>query len=133
MITVNKDSRMAGSRVWAIPGGHIPLRSTGEEPERTSRDELIILNINSSAAHVVVHIYYADRPPAGPYEISVEAERVRRIRCNDLINPEIIPLATDYAIFIECDIPVIVQFLQIDTSEEGRKVNTLMAFPVTSP
>lgn len=130
MITGNNDNRPAGSRTWAIPGGYIPLKSTGEEPERTSRDELIILNVNQSVAHVAIRIYYADRAPAGPYNINIEPERVRRIRCNDLMDPEVILLATEYAVFIESDIPVIVQFLQIDTGEGDKKVNTLMAFPV---
>lgn len=128
MMTVNSDNGAAGSRRWAIPGGHIPLKSTGQEPERTSRDELIILNVNRETANVVLRIYYTDMDPVGPYNISIGAERVRRVRCNDLIDPQAIPLATDYAFLIECDIPVIVQFMQIDTSEGEGKINTLIAF-----
>jgi hypothetical protein len=44
--------RTIGAKVWAIPGGHVPLRSSGEEPRQTSRDELCVLN----AGHVDVSL-----------------------------------------------------------------------------
>lgn len=43
-----------GHKVWAIPGGRMPLRSTGPEPDFTSRDELCILNTAATDAELEI-------------------------------------------------------------------------------
>lgn len=119
-----------GRTMWAIPGGHIPLKSTGHEPEWTSYNKIYMLNMSDKEAHVKIIIFYADREPVGPYELTVAARRVRSVRFNDLINPEAIPLDTDYASIIESDTPIIVQFTKQDTSRVKNATATTMAFPV---
>jgi hypothetical protein len=120
-----------GSNVWAIAGGHIPLRSHGHEPAATSRDELCLLNVNEIAAHVRLTVYYADRAPAGPYCLDVPAQRVRHVRFNDLIDPEPIPLDTPYAAIVESNLQIVVQFTHRDTSQSHNAVATTMAFAVS--
>ena len=121
---------MIGSKIWAIPGGCIPDKSSGPEPLNTSRDTICILNVNDSVAHIRATIYYPDRDPVGPYLISVESRRVRHIRFNDLIDPEPILLDTIYAALIESDIPVVIQFTRVDTSTGNMAICSTMAFPV---
>lgn len=105
-----------GKREWVIPGGRVPLRSTGEEPAMTSRDELRLLNASDKPATVVLTVYYTDRDPVGSYEVEVAARRLRRVRVNDLIDPLPVPLETDYALVIRADRPIVVQFSRYDTS-----------------
>ena len=107
----------AGHRTWVILGGHIPLHSTRPEPVYTSRDEIILLNTGGTEARVAMTMYYADRDPVGPYQIAVGARRVRRVRCNDLIDPEAMPLGVDYAVIVESDRPIVVQFERVDSSQ----------------
>src|SRR5688572_7602745 len=107
----------AGNTIWMIPGGHIPLVSTGKEPEYTSRDVLYMLNTNEEEANVSITIYYTNRAPAGPYVIKIKASSVRNLRFNDLVDPEPVPLDTDYAVLVQSDIPVIVQFTRMDTAQ----------------
>ena len=49
-----------GSKVWAIPGGHMPLLSSGAEPRDTSRDELCVLNAGHFDVHLQLTIYFEE-------------------------------------------------------------------------
>ncbi len=115
-----------GKRIWAIPGSNIPLEQTGREPEFTSHDSLWMLNATGDDARIEITIYYTDREPVGPYEIDVEARRVRQVRINDLIDPEAIPLETDYAAVVESDTPIVAQLTTMDTRlAESSRTSTL--------
>ncbi|HEY0942208.1 MAG TPA: sensory rhodopsin transducer [Steroidobacter sp.] len=118
-----------GTKVWAIPGGHLPLRSSGEEPRDTSRDELCVLNAGHVDVHLRLTIYYEDREPVGPYPLQVAARRVRHVRFNDLIDPRALPLDTPYAALIVADHPVVVQFTRRDTSQAANTIATTLAYP----
>lgn len=119
-----------GKKTWAIPGGRIPLRSTGREPECTSVDQLCILNAGADEARLEITVFYAACDPVGPYRLTVPAKRVRHVRFNDLIDPLAMPLDTDYAALVESDVPVVVQFFRRDTSQAENAVTGFMAFPV---
>ncbi len=121
---------MLGSRIWAIPGGHIPLKSSGHEPECTSYDMLCILNAADEDAKIKFTLYYSDKDPVGPYSIVVGSRRVRHIRINDLIDPEAVPLDTDYGIVVESSVPIVLQFQRQDTSENKKEVAFLVAYPL---
>jgi hypothetical protein len=121
--------RAIGAKVWAIAGGHMPLRSSGEEPRHTSRDELCVLNACSADASLQLTIYYEDREPVGPYPLKVGAQRVRHVRFNDLIDPQALPLDTPYAVLVIADHPVVVQFTRHDSSQAANAIATTLAFP----
>jgi hypothetical protein len=118
-----------GHKVWAIPGGRVPLTTTGREPEYTSCDELCILNAGKSTAKLKVTIYYQDQDPIGPYKLVVEGRRVRHVRLNDFIDPEAIVLDRPFGAVIESDRPVVVQFSRRDTSQPANAIATALAFP----
>lgn len=119
-----------GHKIWAVPGGHIPLYSTGREPDNTSRDELSLLNTGDEDANLEITIYYTDRDPVGPYPLTVPSQRVRYVRFNDLINPEAIILDTYYSAIIRSDIPVLVQFSRLDSGQPNKAILSTMAYPV---
>ncbi|SDB33066.1 hypothetical protein SAMN05660653_01579 [Desulfonatronum thiosulfatophilum] len=117
-----------GRTTWMISAGHIPLRSTGREPENTSRDELCFLNAGYREAQVEVTLFYADREPVGPYRLEIPPRRIRRVRVNNLINPEAPPLDTDYGAVIESNVPIVVQFERTDTSDAKPAMPAIMGF-----
>jgi hypothetical protein len=121
-----------GRKIWAIPGGHIPLFSSGHEPEYTSHDQLCLLNTMDEEAQVEMTIFYTDREPVGPYHLVVPARRVRHVRFNDLIDPEALPVDTEYASVIESNIPIIVQFSRLDSSQAENAILSAMVFPADS-
>ncbi|HZD44139.1 MAG TPA: sensory rhodopsin transducer [Methanomicrobiales archaeon] len=120
-----------GRTVWVIPGGHIPLKSSGHEPEYTSRDVLCMLNTGDEDAEIRITIYYADREPAGPYPLKVAARRVRHVHFNDLIDPEAMPLDTDYGSIIESTVPIVIQFIRQDTSQAENALFSIIAYSGT--
>lgn len=121
---------MIGSRIWAISAGCIPAGSSGTEPLYTSRNTLCILNVNDNQVRLKMTIYFAEREPAGPYLITVGSRRVRHLRINDLIDPEPVMLETAYAVVIESDFPVVVQFIHLDTSSGNAAMGLTMAYSV---
>jgi hypothetical protein len=119
-----------GHRVWAIPEGYIPSRSTGPEPEFTSHETACILNAGDQDANIEITIYFNDKEPAGPYRLTVPARRTLHLRFNSLEDPEPIPLDTDYASIIRSDVPVVVQHTRLDSRQAENALLSTIAFPV---
>jgi hypothetical protein len=106
-----------GRKHWIIAEGYIPGWSNGPEPQFTSHETACILNTSDKDAHISITIYYSDREPVGPYEITVPARRTKHLRYNDLTDPEPIPRDTEYASVIESDIPIVVQHTRLDSRQ----------------
>ena len=119
-----------GQRVWVIPGGRIPASGSGREPDFTSRDELWLLNTSSTNAETELTVYWSDRAPVGPYLLTVDAERVRCVRVNDLIDPEALRLEQPYALVVHSSVPIVVQVARYDTRQPEQTMSWSLAFPV---
>ena len=123
-------SNELGKRVWAIPEGYIPKSSNGPEPEMLSHETACILNTSDNEAHIEITIYYSDRDPSGPYKITVEPQRTKHIRFNNLKDPEPVPEGKDYSSVIKSDVPVIVQHSRLDSRQTQNALLSTMAYPV---
>lgn len=117
-----------GARVWAIAEGYIPPASTGDSRELTSHETVCMLNTGERDARVIITVFFADREPAGPYEVVVPARRTRHVRFNDLQQPESIPHGTDFASVIESNVPIIVQHTRLDSRQAALALLSTMAF-----
>lgn len=117
-----------GKKIWAIAEGYIPDWSNGPEPQMESHETACILNASSQNAQIEIMIYFSDREPAGPYEVTVPARRTRHIRFNDLEKPEEIPPDTDYASIITSDVPVIVQHSRLDSRQKENALLSTTAY-----
>ena len=104
-----------GYKKWVVPGGYIPFKSTGREPELLSQDKISILNLNKEPVKIKMTIYYEEEEPVEGYLLEIKGERVRKFRVNDLINPFPVVLEKTYSLVLEADKPVIVQFLKMNT------------------
>lgn len=105
-----------GRKTWAFAGGNIPLETRGPEPDYTSHERLSVLNPSSKSASLELTVFYEDKEPIGPYEIKIAAHRTKTFRFNDLIDPQAIPLETNYGIILVSNVPVVVQFGRLDSS-----------------
>lgn len=117
-----------GAKRWAIAEGYIPGGSHGPEPQMTSHETACLLNVSNEPAHVRITIFYSDREPVGPYTITVPPRRTRHIRFNDLEDPEPIPKDTDFASFIESDVPIVVQHTRLDSRQAENALLSTMAY-----
>jgi hypothetical protein len=109
-----------GRRHWAISAGWIPARSSGPEPEFSSREILCMLNAGERQADVRIHVVYAGHGPVGPYRLVVAPRRMRRVRINDLIFPEAVRLQEAYGLVLDSDAPIVVQFSRQDTRQRDN-------------
>lgn len=122
--------RALGKKIWVVAGGRIPLGSSGPEPELTSFDQLCLLNTGPKAATVELTVFFSDREPLGPFPLEVPARRTRHVRFNDLIDPQALPLETDYACVISSTVPLVVQFNRQDTRQAANAISSAPAYPV---
>lgn len=117
-----------GRKQWAIAEGYIPPSSHGPEPEMTSHETACLLNTSEQDAHVRIMIYFADRDPVGPYQITVPAKRTVHLRFNNLNDPAPIPPGTDYASTIESDVPIVVQHTRLDSRQAANALISTIAY-----
>jgi hypothetical protein len=117
-----------GRKHWAIAEGWIPEWSHGPKPEMESHETACILNAGDSDAHVAITIFYADRGPAGPYKLTVPAQRTLHLRFNSLTDPEPIPKATNYASRFDSDVPIVVQHTRLDSRQSENALLSTIAF-----
>lgn len=118
-----------GATTWVIAEGYIPGWSHGPKPEFTSHETACMLNAGDRDAHVQITVYFKDRDPAGPYELTVPARRTLHQRFNDLREPEPIPTGTDYASVIVSDVPIVVQHTRLDSRQAENALITTIAYP----
>jgi hypothetical protein len=116
-----------GRRRWAIAEGYIPGDSTGPAPEMTSHETACLLNASDQEAHVTITVYFDDREPAGPYRLTVPAQRTKHLRFNELQGPEV-PRDTDYSSVIESDVPIVVQHTRLDSRQAELALLSTLAY-----
>jgi hypothetical protein len=117
-----------GKTRWAIAEGYIPGESTGSGRALLSHETACILNAGEVPARVTITVFFKDRVPAGPYRVTVPAERTLHLRFNDLHDPEPIPKETDYASVIESDVPIVVQHTRLDSRQSELALMSTVAY-----
>ena len=117
-----------GKTHWAIAEGYIPPYSSSETRELTSHETACILNANDADAHVTLTLYFADRDPVGPYQITVKARRTLHLRFNDLTDPAPVPRNTDFSSVFESDVPIVIQHSRLDSRSADVALMTTSAY-----
>jgi hypothetical protein len=117
-----------GKKNWIIAEGYIPSYGNGPEPQFTSHETACILNTSNQDAHVKVTIFFSDKDPVGPYEITVGAQRTKHVRFNQLQDPEPVPKDTDYSSVFESDVPVVVQHSRLDSRQAENALLSTIAY-----
>jgi hypothetical protein len=105
-----------GAFTWYFPDGDLPPHADGPwEPH----ESLMIMNVSSAPAHLLIDIYWTDREPTVGLAVTVEPERVRALRApwvdTDAEGRTVtIPPRTQYALRIRSDVPVICQYGRLE-------------------
>lgn len=118
-----------GHKAWAIADGYIQPVSAGEEE---SHDGLCVLNAGDSDAHLEITVYFYDREPMRNICSECKARRSNHIRLDKIKDKTGagIPKGVPYSLVVESDIPVLVQFSRVDTSQNAMALTTTMGYPV---
>lgn len=117
-----------GAVSWYIPDGYIPEKSSGE---LTSHESVCVLNCSSDEALIRFTIFFEDRDPMENILVVVPPRRTRHIRTSSLLKDGTpIPAGVPYAIEVQSDIPVIVQYSRLDATQAENALMSTMAFPL---
>lgn len=117
-----------GATHWIIPDGYIPPTSSGE---LESHESVCVLNCGTEAAKLEFTIYFEDRDPIEHIEYVVPGRRTKHIRTALLSNgSESIPKGVPYAIEVSSDVPVIVQYSRLDSTQAENALMSTLGFPI---
>lgn len=120
--------RSLGKKTWVIAEGYIPPYSNGKEPEFTSHETACILNTSNQEAEITITLFFTDKDPVGPYKVTVDAQRTKHLRFNDLKDPQEVPRGTDYASVIKSNVPIVVQHTRLDSRQAESALLTTIAY-----
>jgi hypothetical protein len=117
-----------GARTWLIPDAYIPPHTTGDLP---SHEAVCVLNTGGSNARLELSFYFEDRDPITGVGINVPGKRTRHIRTDDpgALGGVELPRGVPFAIRVNSDVPVTVQYSRLDTSQEALALMTTMGHP----
>lgn len=117
-----------GEKQWYIPDGFIPPDSTGA---LTSHESVCVLNCSSEEALIRFTIFFEDREPMEDIMVVVQGRRTKHIRTSSLMKEGTpIPIGVPYAIELLSDIPIIVQYSRLDSTQAENTLMSTMAYPL---
>lgn len=95
-----------------------------------SHETCCMLNTGHADATVTLTLYFEDREPAGPYTVTVPAQRTVHLRFNDLKEPAPVPRGVGFATVIDSDHPLVVQHTRLDSRQAANSIMTTIAHPL---
>jgi len=106
-----------GARNWFFADGYLPEKKGLGTME--AHEALMLFNSNPAPANVRLDIYFDDQPPLKDIPVVVDAERVRTLRLDHSqdIGGRVLPPLTQYALRVRSDVPIVVQFGRLDTTQ----------------
>ncbi|MEC0128786.1 sensory rhodopsin transducer [Paenibacillus pabuli] len=127
--SAHKTSSVAtGHTYWVIPDGYIPPDSSGT---LESHESICVLNTGITDAQLQITIYFEDREPLEDIVAEVPARRTKHIRTASLKSgDQRIPPGVPYAITVSSNVPVIIQYSRLDSTQPELALMSVMAFPL---
>ena len=116
-----------GRKTWLIPDGFYPPYSSGKFP---SHESVCLLNTSKKDARVNMTLYFEDRAPMKDFRVTCPAERTIHARMDKIKNKkgQPVPKGVPYAILVESDRPVVVQYSRMDTTQPAMALMSTMGF-----
>ena len=118
-----------GKKTWLIADNYLNSVSLNDW---NSHEAVCVLNTTDEDAHLAFTLYFEDREPCRDFKSVCPARRTHHVRL-DRIRAEdgsAIPTDVPYAMLIESDVPVVVQYSRLDTSHKEMALMTTIAYPV---
>lgn len=125
-----KDVRAGGEYIWYVPDCYYPEITT--PGHYVSHEAICVLNTGKEDANLDITLYFEDREPMRNFKAICGAERTNHVRLDNLKDGEGngVPQGVPYAIMVESDVPIIVQYSRLDTTQAEMGLMTTMAYPL---
>lgn len=113
---------------WFIPDAFYPVVDHGND--YVSHEAVCVLNVGSNDAHIKITLYFEDREPIYGFEAVCPAKRTNHIRMDRIVSKDGIrvPRGVPYAMTVESDVPVVVQYSRLDTTQAEMSFMGLIAY-----
>jgi len=117
-----------GAKTWLISDGFFPADSIGMK----SHEAVCVLNTSDSEAEISMTLYFQDREPMIGFDVKVGARRTQHIRMDSLLNKngEPVPQETPYAILVQSNVSIVVQYSRMDTRQAEMALMSTITHPV---
>ncbi|MCL6086795.1 MAG: sensory rhodopsin transducer [Actinobacteria bacterium] len=128
---MNEIKNSDGSRTWYIADGWLPSKNKEKGANLEGHEALMALNCNKDEAKIKISVFFEDKDPIENISLIVPP---RRIKCFRLDRPEDfggfkLKRLSQYALKIESNIEVIVQYGRMDVTQPNLAYIGLMAYP----
>lgn len=119
-----------GKTCWIIPDAYLPSSDLGAKWE--GHESVCVLNPNDRDATLTFILFFEDRPEIRIHPIPVPARRDRHIGMHKpaQLNGTVVPRDTCYGIVVESDVPVVVQYSRLDTTQPNFTLMTAIPYGV---
>jgi hypothetical protein len=110
---------------YYIPDAYWHSKSNGLFP---SHESVCVLNVAAEPAHISMTLYFEDREKMEGFSQIILPERTMHIRMDKQKSSkgQSVPMDVPYAIELISDLPLIVQYTRMDTSQPEMAIMTTM-------
>ncbi|MBP3919134.1 MAG: hypothetical protein J6I50_08190 [Clostridia bacterium] len=121
-----------GKTTWMIPDTFLHSVSRSGDITDRSHEAICVLNTSDSDAHISLTLFFEDKEPNTAFSSFCGARRTHHIRLDKIRDAEgnSIEMDTPYAILVESDTPIVVQYSRLDTSAAEMALMTTIAYSV---
>jgi len=128
------DKQITGKKCWVVPDGYIPLYTDRDKEninDYISHECICILNNMEQNASIELIFYFENLAPKIVKNITVEAQRSRHLRINELKidNKQVVPNGKPYSLIIKSSGPIFAQMSRLDTTQNNMAFLSTMAYP----
>lgn len=118
---------VVGKKQWIIPDCELPPAGEGV---LKGHESVIIVNDTNKKATIKVKLYFADKPAYEGIVWEVEPQKVRCFRMNNVNDMcgYVVPLETQYAMKLDSDQKIVVQYGRLDNRQTNLAYYTTLAF-----
>ncbi len=118
-----------GKTTWLIGDGYWDSHSNGYF---VSHESVCVLNTSDQDAEIHMTLFFEDRDAMDGFCASCAARHTHHIRMDQLKTAAgaTVPRDVPYAILVESNVPVVVQYSRLMTSQPELGLMTTIAYPV---
>ncbi len=117
----------AGKCFWFIPDAFYPVVDNGEY---VSHEAVCVLNTNDEDAQINITLYFEDKEPVSGFQAVCGARRTNHIRMDRIVSVDgkKVSRGVPYAMTVESNVPIIVQYSRLDTTQPEMSFMGLIAY-----
>ena len=119
--------KAVGKKVWILPDCELPQEGEGKA---RGHESVIIVNDSNRDAEISVKLFFTDKEAYDNIKWTVKAGRVRCFRTNNIDDMcgFKVPFETQYAMKLESNCNIVVQYGRLDNTQANLSFYTTMGY-----